>query len=248
MNDRHEKRRATRHIVTQLHKRAVRAFTVRSPLPDVLLCLLSALAVSACGGSGSASNDRDAQEAYERGLALQERGLLPRAGDAYHDAIRLDPLFAEAYARRGYIFYRHDNQVRAMADLNAAIKIDPDLALAYNYRGLVYSATKDVDNAVLNFTRSVELEPTLSEAYYNRALANLEAQRVDAVLADLSKVITLEPLSPKYYVERAQVHLMLGDPESAAHDLEQVLAVSQDDAYVLPARRLLSAVRQGRQP
>ena len=150
-----------------------------------LLVGLILAAAAGCGGTSDSARI-DALEEYQRGDQLREQGNLARAFQAYNAALRLDPRLAEAYAARGYVYYRYDNLSQALEDLSRAIQLDPDMALAHNYRGMVLAATGDFDNAVLDFTKAVQIDPSLSEAYFNRAKLYFDDGDFEGAIEDLS--------------------------------------------------------------
>ena len=212
----------------------------RLPLVAVAVLVLGALcALSGCGGPAD-SPEVQAMREYQRGLTLQEEGKVTLAGEAYSNALRLNPRHANAYVARGYIRYVHENYRRAMADLNRAIALDPDIAQAYSYRGMVYVAADELENAFLSFTKAVQLDPELTEAYYGRAQLNYGNGNIEAAIDDMTSVIELGTAAPKNLLERAQLYVLAGDPENAASDLEHLLSVTRDDSWVLPAKELLS--------
>ena len=63
---------------------------------------------------------------------------------------------AEAYARLGLGYFRQNNRVLAIENLQKALEIDPDSASAHNYIAVVYQ----------NYGR-----PKLAETHYRRALS-----------------------------------------------------------------------------
>ena len=93
--------------------------------------------------------------------------------------------------------------------------------------------------------QKIQLEPAYTEAYYNRAVVGVRNEGFAAAIEDMSAVIGLEPLEPRYYMERAQLRLRNGDADGATLDLEQVLALSQDGMWVLPAKQLLVDIQRG---
>ena len=207
------------------------------------LAVVWTVAMGGCGGS-DATDDTEALRQFQQGVKFQEQGDARRAGDAFTFALMKDPKLAEAWARRAWVFYVHQNLDRALEDLDVATNIDPDLALAYNYRGLVYYSMEEENMAALNFTKAIDLDPSLTEAFYNRARLRVATDDLESAIDDLSSVIALEPQEPKYYMERAQLHLRAENPDMAAADLERVLSITQDEDVVLRAKQMLASVRQ----
>ena len=215
----------------------------RGPMSVLVTLALATLALCIACGSSSGPPETEALDEYQRGVELQEQGNLMRALEAYSAALRLNPQLASGYAARGYVYYVFQNPNPALADLNRAIKLDPEMAAAYHYRGLVLAHIDNTDGAVLNLTKAIQLDPNLVNAYYDRARVNFEQEDVDAAIEDLSTAITLDPRDARFYFTRGQVYIFAGDTASAISDLEQVLALTQDEAFILPAKQMLSRLR-----
>lgn len=186
----------------------------------------------------------EAVRKYEEGRSYQDEGNITRAGESYHDSIGLNPRLAEAYVGRGYVHYVMGATRLAMDDFNKAIDLDPRLAEAYNYRGLLYVTSGDSQAALLSFTKAIQINPDHGESYYNRAKFNEDIGDYESAIADMSEVLRLQPDSPVFYMERSRLYLLVQDTDRAIADLEQVLAITLDDKWVVPAKQLLSALRQ----
>ena len=91
----------------------------------LLVSLVAALAIVACGGNG------DAESHLEQGRAYYEDGSFEQAIDELDAAIRLDPEMAEAYSGRGSSYFGLGEYDRAIADFEEAIRLDPELEVAY---------------------------------------------------------------------------------------------------------------------
>ena len=102
--------------------------------------------------------------------AYSDKGENDRAIADHTEAIRLDPIYANAYDNRGLAYWSKDENDRAIADYTEAIRLDPKYAIAYNNRGLAYRDKGDTDRAIANFTEAIRLDPKYASAYVNRGL------------------------------------------------------------------------------
>jgi tetratricopeptide (TPR) repeat protein len=128
---------------------------------------------------------------YRYGLALEERGDLEGALNAFTTAIRIDPRLAEAYADRGKALLVKGELSRAMLDFDRAVRIQPRSAESYNNRGIARIRTGDLQGAMADFSRAVKLKPNLAEAYTNRGNLRVRTGDPAGALQDLSKAIGL---------------------------------------------------------
>lgn len=198
-----------------------------------------------CGGS-EPTNESKAEQHLRLGIRFQEQGEPSRAGDAFTLALMANPRLAEAWARRAWVFYVHQNLDRALEDLDIATDIDPKLAIAHNYRGLVYFSLGEKNMASLSFGKAISLDSNLSEAYHNRANLRIAAEDLESAIEDLSSVIRLNPNTPKYRMERARILIMTQNTDRAAADLEKVLAITQDESLAMRAKEMLNTLNNSR--
>ena len=98
---------------------------------------------------------------FARALKLLHAGASQDALDALSTAIQLDPEFAEAYAYRGFAYYRLDNYDAAMEDYGKAVALWPNLAEAYYFRAILHGQLKEYQQAIRDYTRAVELKARL---------------------------------------------------------------------------------------
>ena len=128
---------------------------------------------------------------FARGLQSLHAGAAQDALDALSTAIQLDPEFAEAYAYRGFAYYRLDNYDAAMEDYDKAVALWPNLAEAYYFRAILHGQLKEYQQAIRDYTRAVELKPALIEAYYFRALNHGAAGKYEEAIRDMKTAAEL---------------------------------------------------------
>lgn len=115
---------------------------------------------------GAATPSPQARAAFQRGEKALEAGQLDEAAQAYQDALRATPNYAEALNGLGSVLFRQGKRAEAMAKFQAAIAADPGMKLAYFNLG--YAARKNGDFAVAAqaYETYVKLDPTDPDGYY----------------------------------------------------------------------------------
>lgn len=131
-----------------------------------ILLLVSCTLLLATPASGQLS---DADDAFQRGVELQEIGRFGEAIKAYDQAIQLGSNYLTAYNNRGAAYGALQQYERAITDFNEAIRLNPKYTEAYCNRGAAYGALKQYDKAIRDFDEAVRLDPSYTRAYNNLA-------------------------------------------------------------------------------
>jgi serine/threonine-protein kinase len=171
----------------------------------------AAKAVLTVGGT----DNPNAQRLLIQAIALENgpnsRGAVERALDLIGSAIRLDPSYADAYARKSALLVRWgDNYARDPSALarsrtealqlgQTALKIAPDLAQAHRALFSVHSSNLQMAPAVAELTRARALAPGDADilASYGRYLTRI--RRFDQALQTLDQAIASDPLNSAAY-------------------------------------------------
>jgi len=119
-------------------------------------------------------------------------------------AIRLNPLNAELYYRRGIEYYENCKAYNNLYVLNLVdTKIDD--ALAYGVK-----STEAGTHALADFTKTIEIKPRFADAYYYRGLAYDELGKSQKAIQDLNTAIELHPENIKFYSARGNIYMKAG--------------------------------------
>jgi len=159
-------------------------------------------------------------------------------------AIRLDPTFAEAYARLA-IAYTNLNQfgnfsfdeakVLARENIDKALLIDGNLGRAYEAMGYYNLMTFDAKVALEAFERAAELLPNDPNVFDGMHLALERNERYDEGSATLKKAYEQDPLNPSYASSYANHIVNLdGAYEEATRIFDKMFEVYPD--YTLTYR------------
>ena len=124
---------------------------------------------------------------------LKAQGKLDEVVDAYRQAIRLKPDYAEAYSNLGYALWDQGKLGEAVAACRQAISLKPDLAEAYCNLGGALKDQGKLDEAVAACHQAISLRPNYAEAFYNRGVALQGLKRFDEALASYGNALALRP-------------------------------------------------------
>jgi tetratricopeptide (TPR) repeat protein len=155
---------------------------VISRLEALVLCLLALTAVPAAadpgggggyGGEGSQEQvNPEARSLYDYGLSLMRQKRWPQAIQAFSQAVRLSPTYAEAWNNLGYCHRRNKENNRALDAYQQALRIRPDYAPAHEYIGRLYVALGNRSMAMQHYETLRRLDVRLAAQLLRAIEAN----------------------------------------------------------------------------
>lgn len=171
---------------------------------------------------------------FRRGTAYHALGDIHKALRDYDLAIRLNPWNVMAFADRGILLARYENQYNlAAADFDQALKLAPDNEKILILRGDTYAAQGKYSQALADLDRAVEIAPRDPEAYTHRASVYGRKGVIDAALRDYQQALSIDPENFDALLSRAALYSESGDGRAAVADMDRALKVRPNNAAAL---------------
>jgi len=164
------------------------------------------------------------------GVALEQKGKLDEAIEAFNKAILIKPDYAFLYMNRGSAKGTKGDSDGAIADWTRAIELKPDFEEAYNNRGIAKGVRGDLDGAIADFSKTIELNPNDAEAHSNRGDMRKAKGDVEGAIADWSKAIELKPDFADAWMKRGDAKRTKGDVDGAIADQSKAIELKPDFA------------------
>lgn len=136
-------------------------------------------------------NNSKAKDYFTLGLYLYKEKKYHRSIRSYTEAIRIDPLFANAYYNRGISRSARGDKQGAIEDYTAALRINPKFAKGYYSRGNSYSAKGDKQSAIEDYTEALKIDPNYAQAYLKRGDLLIGIEKKLSALEDFKKAALL---------------------------------------------------------
>ena len=177
---------------------------------------------------------RDCRQFMNATLAVAACGRLidESSGDKSTGKESTDTI-AEAYANRGFAYFRNGNVKQAMTDYDEALRRNPKLAAVYQYRGLAYLSQHDNDRAIAEFGKGIELDPKDAMLRLGRASAYSLKGQVKLAMADYDAAIASDPKNFLPLTMRGIAYYYSNTPEKARDDFARAAAIAPMD-YMAP--------------
>lgn len=168
--------------------------------------------------------------------------------DVYDKLLREDPDDYETWFRRANEYYRHNEYMRALNDVDQALRLIPadnnDMReQAYMLRANIYQQTGRTRQALDDLNSALAISPNSYVAIYQRANANYELGDYTAAKADYQRLQRVNPRSAEALIGLARIAVRENNLGLASEYLENAVAADPNNAdlYVRRAsvRRLM---------
>jgi TolB-like protein len=163
-------------------------------------------------------------------------------------AIALDPNFAQAYARKGFLLVLYagvyalsaaeaDRGYReALAAANRAVAIAPGLAAGYATRGAVLRDRLDIGGALADLQKAVALPNNDANTYRIHAMMLGQARHFAEAQRTIERSKALDPLNPVSFEVEALLHVYQRDYAGAIATARRSLQLAPERVQI---RRIL---------
>ncbi|KAL2099075.1 hypothetical protein ACEWY4_005555 [Coilia grayii] len=188
--------------------------------PDAMESFKKALALE-----GNMGHDR-AQIYHLMGMCYMSQDLLQQACDAFSNAVKINPDYAEAYHQRGLCRMRL-HQVKSVQDLNRALSINPYFFQVYLSRATYYGSRDRYSKAILNCNEAINLQPSSVRAYLYRGAFKYFLKVYNGAVEDLTTAIKLDKSCAFAYYNRAVCYHQMKEYELALRDYAIVLLLPE---------------------
>jgi tetratricopeptide (TPR) repeat protein len=145
----------------------------------------------------------------------------------FTEALRFNPVSADAYAGRGNVYNSLGEYARGAVEYEQAARLNAGYG-PYS-RGFAYYINQDYDRAIAECSESIRIMPGYVFAYNCRANSYNEKGDKDRAIADYTEAIRINSGFTAAFGSRGQAYRSKGDYNSALADLNE--AVRLDPRY-----------------
>jgi len=144
-------------------------------------------AIAACTRaiqSGQLSQHDLATMFNDRGVEWRQKGELDKAMMDYDQALRIQPIYAQAHNNRGNVWNLKGEYDKAIAEYDESIRNDPNFPLPYGNRADIWRIKGEYDKAIADYNAYITMKPSESGGYCGRSKVWKLKQDADKTAAD----------------------------------------------------------------
>ena len=219
--------------------------------------LLHAMPGAVYTGSPSTGN-LEAYNAYLRGTSQMMGDDLPKAIEAFSQATRFDPAYAQAWSWLGFMRTQNarfnlsggDDErsafTQAREEIDTALRLQPNFGQAHAIRAnWLWAANHDWNGALAEFRIALPLVPETDPTHgaISRLLSTLG--RIDEAIIERRKYIDGDPLGTFAFILLADLQASIGRLDEAQKSLHEAAQVQPDQTDLYASERSKFAVLRG---
>jgi tetratricopeptide (TPR) repeat protein len=166
---------------------------------------------------------------YNLGVAYGELGRWQEATEAFKQAIRIKPDYADAHNNLGAAYSKLGRWQEAVDEYKQAIKIKTDYAEAHYNLGTTYSKLGRYQEAIDEYKQTIRIKPDYADAHNNLGIVYGELGRYQEAVESYKQAIIIKP----DYTENYNLginYYKLGRYQDAIEAYKQAIRIKPDYA------------------
>jgi tetratricopeptide (TPR) repeat protein len=174
------------------------------------------------------------EQAFARGVELQQHGDLDGARKAYEESLQMVPRRADALSNLGIVFAHLGDYSSAIDSYKKAVEIDPHLYEVRLNLGIAYYQIRDFESANRELSRVISSQPGNQQARLLNGLCLVALDRLKEATRDLESVYRADPHNLAAAYALATTYLGTGDTEKARKLADAVFSkVDSAESYLI---------------
>ncbi len=175
----------------------------------------------------------EATESFNKAAILHSKKYYEDALSKLNKILELDATSAEAYSKKGFIFYDLGQKEEAIKYYDLAIKFDPNLAKAYYNKGIALYDLGQNEDAIECYDLAIKFAPYYASAYNNKGIALFHLKQKEEAIKCYDLAIKYNPYSASAHTNKGIALYDLGQKEEAIeyYDLAIKYNPNYESAY-----------------
>ena len=176
---------------------------------------ISAKKVTALKDVGIEDYKKTAEYWFYTGCYYVEASLHKEAIEAFKQAIRIKPDFAEAHYNLGVVYGDLGKYQEEIEAYKQAIRIKPDFAEAHVNLGVAYGKLGKYREEIEAYKQAIRIKPDFADAHYNLGVAYGKLGKYQEEIEAYKQAIRIKPDDAEAHYNLGVAYLLLYDRGSA---------------------------------
>lgn len=170
---------------------------------------------------------------YYKGLILRLQGKFSEAEEEYHNAIKAQPNFVDAYNALGLTYADQGKTAEAVSQYLKAIAIEPEFASGYNNLAIAYETLKRPSEEIVKYySRAIEIQPNATIYRQNLGIHLQETGKYDEALSQYQVAIQLDANNADNYYLLGTLYHDIGNWKEAENAFAKALELEPNHVAV----------------
>ncbi|MFH0729728.1 MAG: tetratricopeptide repeat protein [Pseudomonadota bacterium] len=192
----------------------------------LLLCGIALIAAAAPANETAADREKSAQEYFEKGKELSQKGLLGEAQKNFDEAVKLNPsLLPMVHYDIALANCKKSNWAEAIREFEAALKLKPnDMMFLFNLAN-AYQANRQLDKSIQVYEKLIDSNKGLYWAHFNLGTLYEQTGNIDRAIEQHEKASELNPKLPIIYLNTGNLYSAKNLLDKAITAYEKVISL-----------------------
>jgi tetratricopeptide (TPR) repeat protein len=186
-----------------------------SKKPQLLLAIVSSLAVCASGAASENSPDPKLDQEFQSAVAHYHAGQLPEAAAQLEQLLPQVPKSFEVHELLGLVYAAQSQDAKAVEQLQAAVHLKPDSAAAHTNLAAALVHAGNSELAGQQFRKALELEPHDYDANHDLGEFYIQTGKIADATPLLEQAQRITPTSYDNGYDLSQAYLLTGQLSQA---------------------------------
>jgi len=167
------------------------------------------------------------------GVCYADLGQLETAVRYYHQALIINPDYAEVHSNLGNVLQDLGQLDEAVSSFQRALKIQPDYVEAHYNLGVLLQNIGQLDAAVNRYEQVLKINPDHAKAHYNLGMVLKTLGLMEAAVSSYEQVLKITPDHAEVHYNLGNIFRDLGQLNEAVTRYQRALEINPDyvDAY-----------------
>jgi len=169
----------------------------------------------------------EAEACKNRGNAHWANGEVDAALACYHEAVAIDPNYAEAFNNLGFVCIQRQDYEDAERYLGRAVAINSELANAHYNFGMLFQQTERSEQATTSFQKAIAIDPKNANAHYSLGSLCLQLGRDNEAIPHFQTAIDINPNHFMAHHGLAMAYQRLGKLDEALDSIARTIELNR---------------------